>query len=101
MEDTKLDTALESRLSTLSSRIASLKQNMKTATGSVIVEDAGVISQLEARHKILKEQLRQLNLAGATFPEKIESEIAVMVDDLTSAVDDIMARASAADRPPS
>ena len=95
MEHLTSGTALEARLTTLESRIAALKQHMKTATAPVMVEDLGALTKLEARHKILAEQFRQLDLADLSFYQRMKAEIAVMADGLTSAVDDIIAQADA------
>jgi hypothetical protein len=95
MEPTGPHTALEYRLNTLGARIAALKQSMQDATGPEMIEDVGAMSQLEARYKILEEKLPQFETAGPSLDQKIVAEIAAMVDDLTSAVDDIIARADA------
>lgn len=79
---------LESRLAALETRIAQIRQAMQTDSDQAKVEDASKLADLEHRHAALAARLTALRDEG--FASGLRAELSLMLDDLATAVDDVV-----------
>jgi hypothetical protein len=86
VEESGLHSGLEIRLRSLELRIARLKQDMGKAIGLAKFEGDGEIESLDKRHKLLEDQLRELDREGPGFRQDVKAEIDKMADDLTGSL---------------
>lgn len=92
MEKLGLHSGLEIRLKTLELRIARLKQDVGKVKDLAKFEGDSEIESLEKRHKLLEDQLRELDREGPGFRQNVKAEIDKMADDLTGSLDSFLKR---------
>jgi hypothetical protein len=83
---------LQGRLTSLSARIAKLRQQMIHMTKPAQIEDAGELFELERRYSLLKDQLDRLDSEGAGFRQDVKAEIETMTSDVEATIEDSMIR---------
>lgn len=84
------NSALEQRIKAIKSRIAVLTKDMLTADDCMKVRDSGELVQLRQRQKYLEERVHELKHGSTASPHGFKAEVALMVDDLAEAMDELM-----------
>lgn len=99
MDKEGLHSVLQMRLTALGERIVELRRKMEKSSGAAKIEAFGEIEELEARHKALQEKLRGLEGDGEGFRQEVKTEIEMVADDMTNAVEDLVSWIDAGCRP--